>query len=243
MPLPSPPTDWLHRVRKHQESQDGIFARCRTIGLSEYLDDVEPRLELLSRQPELRVRVYLAVLEAFVATGKWLTLFHHARDPVARGPEYRDRRRLTEQNVLGISADAEPDARPVYGYLRGSDETGPVSGFGTFVMHLKPEVNVFATVCCGDSYGMTDGGADPTTAASALVRPSMECRHAYTDAHGASEVVQLVFHENRYAEVQLHHRLTPDDVAYISYDPREPPSEELVRAFGGERFRRRGPGE
>lgn len=128
------------------------------ITTQEYADRCEKFLKRELADTDVCVRLTPTNLKKVLEEGKYKSVFEAKRSGAYgykdRKNHYLERRREAEDEMFGISKDADRE-RPVYGYLAGKGETHPedymLEQYGSVAITLKEEVRKRVTFTTGDS--------------------------------------------------------------------------------------------
>jgi hypothetical protein len=203
-------------------------ARNLNVSVSAYVDAAERNIRSWVGDAAVRIRVNEAGLAAFLRDGRYKVM----EDTGVSGGDLRTltRRRQVEHEILDIPVDSPGSARPVSGYLEGSDEGGPISTYGCIVLELDSRVRPSTWFLLGDLVDTPTLGLGQTLLPEPVTRPSISAGNGRVDVASATTLPDACG-DHRYAEALIYGGVTPDDLERVVYTRGLQPSDE-VRAYG-----------
>lgn len=225
--LPACSGEWKRRVEEYHENGERNLADAAGIDLERYRTEALAQLQDLLSNPGAQLRMRVDALESFIREGRFRTSFDGGE--TSGDPDLEGRRR-TESCVLGLDLDSGVERRPVYAYLRGSDERGnALNSFGSVRLALSPTVLERATVVLGDSHGSTGVGSLPIFAAESALDPSLLCSFVGSqDLRQVEDLVRATDPSFRYAELQIYGGLELRDVTFVTFSQGHPAAEDTM---------------
>jgi hypothetical protein len=212
--VPTPTPIWVEAVEKRQATTHATFAATHGLEFADYQAEAEARLAAWVAAAEIRVRIRPAHVLAFLRDGRYKTQFETGHSAGYFDPAIRSR---LEEMMLGVPHETPDELRPVYGYLSGSREAGPVAAYGRVVLHLEPEVRRRSTFTVGDTLDQTEAAKLPFFAPTPVDSPSLISVNAEKDVLAASDFASLADAGHRYAEVQIYGQVRTRDVASVTF--------------------------
>jgi hypothetical protein len=213
---------WVQEYKLREFKRD---AHAKAAGLSkaEYIIAIESMLRGWVDHAEVRTRVDEVGLIGILRSKRFLSWA--AVGTTRSGMKSPQQRIDTEQRLFDIGADAEPNARPVYGYLEGSREGDPLTRWGPIVLGLDDVVRKQATFVLGDS--VDDTLITPAFIPVPLIQPTIDAvsleRRDTISAVGLADACGY-----GYAEVQLHGQVPATAIKRVIYTAGAAPGEEVL---------------
>ena len=199
--------------------------------VSGFVAEVEAKLRDWVDAAEVRLRIDEPGLIAALKSTRLLPLA--ATGTSGSGVTDAGTRAADELRIFGIDLDALASERPIYGYLEGSAEGGPVASFGPIVLGFKDSVRARATFVLGDTRDSTL--LKPVFAPVSLLEPSITAVSNVRDGLlGARSLAEAC--DNGYAEVQIHCGLASSEIARVVYTRGMRPSEAALPWFNAARL-------
>ncbi len=202
-------------------------ARNPNVSVSAYVDAAERNIRSWVGDAAVRIRVNEPGLVAFLRDERCKVM----EDTGVSGGALRTlaRRRQVEHEILDIPVDSPGSARPVSGYLEGSDKGGPISTYGCVVLELDSRIRASTWFLLGDLVDTPTLGLGPTLVPEPVTRPSISAANGRVDVASATALPDACG-PHRYAEALIYGGITPGDLGRVVYTRGLEPSDE-VRAF------------
>lgn len=164
---------------------------------------------------EIRLRIRLHHLDAFLRDGRYRTQFEVSHSGGAYG---RGRRMVVEHTLFGVPPSCIAQHRPVYGYLTGSDEAGQIGQYGEVIVRLGASVRARTTFVVGDSLDFALWRSpNPAFVPQPVIRPNRLAIIAPIDPLDCVGLGDASPQPYRYAEAQIYGGVRISDVSQFVY--------------------------
>ncbi len=223
---------WLDRVRERAAWAWPLRAKEACVDVATYERLATQKIRGWSADAEVRLRITEEQFIAFLRSGSYQTL---ATTGTSGGTTNLAIRRAVEDQIFGIPRSADAEARPIYGYLEGSDEQNALPQWGPVVLVVDHSVRERATFILGDSVDSTIQGRHPLLAPEPLQAPCLLAASSSQNVLQAATLADACSQHGRYAEVQIYRGLDRDDIARVICIAGWQPSAEsarLLNAYG-----------
>jgi hypothetical protein len=187
------------------------FASSRGVARTVYTATMENNIRQWIGGKEIRVRIRAHVLPLVLADARLKNQFETMTSAGAYNPP---RRVQTEKALFGIDVRAQPDQRPIYGYLEGSFETS-VLQYGPIVLRLRDEARERTTFTLADSLDHTEAGTQPWVAPEPLSAPTCQASHTEWDVVAAPTLPHATGYG--FVECQIHGGVALADFAQVVF--------------------------
>ena len=216
--------DWLCTLRQRAPVQRRTRARDANLNIDDYVQQAESNIREWVDGAAIRIRIREEPLLSFLQAGRYQVM---AVSGTSGGDlKTVDTRLAVEEQILGIPRTAPASARPISGYLEGSDESGAITTYGPIVMEVGGHVRPRAWFLLGDLVDTPRLSGGHTIAPRPLLDPSIEAANGRRDIASAPTLADACW-PHGYAEVLIFGGLATADISTVTYIQGLDPSDEV----------------
>jgi hypothetical protein len=217
-------TGWAGWASQTQGATFPRFAGQHGLSTAAYRQAVTQALDAFTAQTEVRVRLPYTVLYQVLVHGVVRNQFQTA---TSSGALNTSGRLLVEQSLMGLPLSTPDRHRPIYGYLKGSDERRALPQYGDVVLRLEPWLRHRTSFVFGDSLDHTIGQRMPMFAPSLVARPKITSLDPRFDILSCAPA-DATDPRYGYIEAQIHGGLSLSDAREIVFTIGQHPDQAMV---------------
>lgn len=240
---PHSPDSWVDAVKNWKSAygsketrESNIAEAASKLGISptELEARIQKMVDAWAAEADAYINVPNSVLPKIISDGRFKNQFETG---TTKGLPNLQARASTEEKVLGVAPDADPAARPSYGFMSALPDGQDIdaSQYGGTTIRLKRHVLRRSSVTFGDSLDRNDRGSQPLMAASQATAPttlsfqSTSLSHIWSKLGAdpsrftAAAIRKGLRPYTDYAELQIFGGISLDDIEMVIFKGKSRP--------------------